>query len=334
VSRPALHHTVTTGWVNDPLGLTFHRHQHEGRYHLFFQYVPARTTWDVGCHWGHVTSPDLVHWTAEPVALSPGDGEDGIWSGCLVLDGDTPTIFYTAVDADDREIGRVRRAVALDEGWRTWAKQDVVVRLPEGETAVAFRDPFVYRSVDDDGWRMLLGGGLADGRPAVWIFTSPDLHAWEYAGRLDGTGDTGSVWECPMLLRLDGRSVLVVADGELGQGSHASYAWVDEEGDRLVPGAWRRLSYGAYYAASPFVDAEGRVGLVHWIRDVAGDGWAGAHSIPHLLAREGDRLVARPHPAVAEHTRRVGEVQVLVDGPVVEVFSPSGVLAVVLPDSV
>jgi beta-fructofuranosidase len=133
-----------------------------------------------------------------------------------------------------------------------------------------------------------------------------------------------------MLLRVGGRSVLVVADGELGRGSHASYAWVDEDGDRLVPGPWRRLSYGAYYAASPFVDADGRVGLVHWIRDVAGDGWAGAHSLPHLLSREGDLLVARPHPAIEAQTRRTGGVQVVVDGPVVEVFSPAGVLAVTL----
>ncbi len=321
---------MASGWVNDPLGLTFHRHEHEGRYHLFFQYVPGRTTWDVGCHWGHATSPDLVAWTAEPVALSPDGDEDGVWSGSLVLDADTPTIFYTAVDADDPEIGRVRRAVALDPDWRAWEKRDVVVRLPDGEPAVAFRDPFVYRSANGEGWRMLLGGGLSDGRPAVWMFTSPDLLTWEYAGRLDGSGESGSVWECPMLLRVGGRSVLVVADGELGRGSHASYAWVDEDGDRLVPGPWRRLSYGAYYAASPFVDADGRVGLVHWIRDVAGDGWAGAHSLPHLLSREGDLLVARPHPAFEAQTRRTGGVQVVVDGPVVEVFSPAGVLAVTL----
>jgi beta-fructofuranosidase len=327
--RPRLHHTPPSGWVNDPLGLTWH----DGRYHLFFQLVPDSTTWTVGCHWGHATSTDLVTWTSEPVALSPDGDEAGVWSGSLVVaDDGGAVIFYTGVAAADPDLGWVRRAVPIDATWRAWEKQDVVVRVPDGEDVAAFRDPYVYRDVNGTGWRMLLAGATAGGLPALWMFTSPDLEEWTYAGRAAvGDGSRGSVWECPSLLRLDGGTVLVVADGDPGKGSHASYSWVEEEGDRLVTGPWRRLTYGAYYAASGFRDAEGRPGLVHWIRDVAGEGWAGGHSVPHLLAREGDLLVARPHPALAAHTRRVGSVDVVEDGPIVEVLSRAGVLAVVQP---
>ncbi len=117
--RPALHYAPPSGWVNDPLALTFH----EGRYHLFFQYVAGRTTWDVACAWGHATSPDLHTWETQPVALEVGDGEDGVWSGSLV-DG---IVFYTAVDAGNADQGRVRRALPDDASWTTWRKEDVVL---------------------------------------------------------------------------------------------------------------------------------------------------------------------------------------------------------------
>ena len=38
MARPALHLTAQEGWINDPVGLTYH----QGLYHQFFQYV-ART---------------------------------------------------------------------------------------------------------------------------------------------------------------------------------------------------------------------------------------------------------------------------------------------------
>jgi beta-fructofuranosidase len=327
--RPAVHHTVAAGWVNDPLGLTWH----DGRYHLFFQFLPDRTTWAVGCHWGHATSTDLITWSPEPVALSPDADEEGVWSGSLVVDDQGgAVIFYTGVAAANPDLGWVRRAAPTDATWSSWVKQDVVVRVPEDGDLVAFRDPFVYRDLDGVGWRMLVAGAIAGGRPALWMFTSPDLEEWTYAGRAAvGDGSRGSVWECPSLLRIEGGTVLVVADGDAGQGSHASYAWVENVGDRLVTGPWRRLSHGDYYAASAFRDADGRPGLVHWIREVAGDGWAGAHSVPHLLARDGDLLVARPHPALAAYTRRVGSVDVVEDGPIVEILTRAGVLAVVQP---
>ena len=36
-----------------------------------------------------------------------------------------------------------------------------------------------------------------------------------------------------------------------------------------------------------------------WLRGVAGDGWAGALSVPWVLGLESDRLLADPHPSVA-----------------------------------
>ena len=93
-TRPVLHFTSRSGWINDPLGLT----HDDGTYHLFFQHVPAGTVWDPGCAWGHATSTDLLHWAEQPVALSPGDGDQGCWSGSVALpEPGRPVVFYTSV---------------------------------------------------------------------------------------------------------------------------------------------------------------------------------------------------------------------------------------------
>ena len=267
--RPSLHYSPPSGWVNDPHGLTFH----DGRYHLFFQYAAGRTTWDVACAWGHATSPDLLTWDTQPVALEPGDGESGVWSGSLA-DG---VVFYTAVDDGSSDQGRVRRAVPTDATWQTWRKEDVVLGPPDDGSARAFRDPHV--TAYDGGWRMLLAGGLADGSGALWTSRSDDLITWSPPVLAASGAEQGSLWECPVLLEVDGRQVLVVSVGGPGVPHSVAYAFCQDHGDRLDLAPWRRLTYGtSLYAASGFTDEEGRPGLIAWLREV-GDveaGWMGA----------------------------------------------------------
>ena len=281
--RPALHHSPPSGWVNDPLALTFH----EGRYHLFFQYVAGRTTWDVACAWGHATSPDLLTWETQPVALEPGDGEDGVWSGSLVR-GPEPVVFYTAVDAADADQGRVRRAVPDDPSWTTWRKEDVVLTPPADGGVRAIRDPYV--AAYDGGWRMLLAGALTDGSGALWTSRSDDLVTWSPPVLAASGAEQGSLWECPVLLEVDGRRVLVLSVGGPGDQHAVVCSFVEDHGDRFDLGPWQRLTYGpSLYAASGFTDADGRPGLVAWLRGVgdAEDGWMGAHQ--PAVARPGRR---------------------------------------------
>ncbi len=394
--RPTLHHAPASGWVNDPVALV----HHEGRYHLFFQYVPDRTDWALECRWGHATSEDLLTWQPEPVALEPGAGEDGCWSGSLVRP--TPgeaVVFYTGVDEGSAQDGRVRRALPESSSWKSWRLEDVVATVPQGEEAVAFRDPFVHRHGDE--WRMLVGGGLAGGEAVIWMFASADLREWRYAGRAamradsrdpDGSGGvdadgvwTGSVWECPVLVQVGDRTVLLVSVWADGLLHHLAYAFCEHLGDRLEVGAWRQLSYGpGLYACTPFTDLDGEPGLVAWVRQVgdADAGWMGAHSLPYRLEVVADRLVATPHPAVAarrsapvgagtlpgtadlEWAPRTGDrltatsftlsakdgsltveagehrvdlpwtgepVRAVLDGPMLEVFGQSGVVALPVP---
>ena len=323
--RPSLHFTSRSGWINDPYGLTWHG----GRYHLFFQHVPDQVVWAPQQRWGHAVSDDLLHWTELAVAVEPGDGDDGIWSGSVVApdDGDA-ALFYTSVRLTDLQLGSARVARPTDDSWNEWVKKGVVAVPPPGLDVVAFRDPFVLH--DGTTWRMLMGAGLADGTALALTYTSADLESWTYDGVLaERSGAetdpvwTGSVWECPQLFRLDERWVLVVSVWE-GHATHfEAYAVGDLVDGRFTADRWGRLTYGpGYYAASTFTDADGARCLIHWVRDLVDPAarWASAHSVPHAVRLDGDRLVLSPHPVVdaartgAPATVRDGVVET--DGPV------------------
>lgn len=402
VTRPRLHFTAQAGWINDPLGLTFHG----GLYHLFFQFVPGQVEWGPDQRWGHATSSDLLHWTEGEVALEPGDGDGGIWSGSIAVPEVGPAaLFYTAVDLDDFQVGRARLARPLDDSWTRWIKKDVVAELPPGVDVVAYRDPYVFH--DGATWRMLMGAGLTDGTATALTYQSDDLETWTYAGLLATRHRSeteplwmGAVWECPQVFRLGGKWVLTVSVWEPVVPHYEAYAIGDLVEGRFVAESWGRLSYGpSYYAGSAFADKDGERGLMYWMRDVddpAGE-WASAHSLPHRLTLQGDRVVAAPPHAVAaartgrstatragavevplvvdlewlldspaseatlvaagddgahvrleahsaELTATVGDaswtmplvdaaVRVVIDGPVVEIFTTAGVLGLPIPST-
>lgn len=310
--RPLLHFTVADGWINDPHGLTYR----DGTYHLFFQHLPAATAWAPDCHWGHATGPDLLRWTEQPVALHPGDGDDGCWSGSLVVPGDgDAALFYTSVRRTDLQHGRVRLARPADAGWRSWVKDGVVVEPPGNDNITAFRDPFVFP--DRDTWRMLVGASRVDGTAVVFGYRSHDLRTWHGTGPVveRSAGETagvwtGTLWECVQLLSVDGRHLLVMSVYDRGVPYYVACAVGTFSGDRFEPAHWCRLTYGpAVYAASAYRDAQGRPGLVGWLRGIAdpGGAWTGAITVPALVTLdEHDRPVVGPHPNILGRRRGEG----------------------------
>ena len=300
-AEPLVGFTPDRGWLNDPHGVTYR--QQDGLYHLFFQRVADSLTWQPQIAWGHAVSPDLSTWTQLPDVLAP-DGQDlGCWSGCLVDDG-SPRIFYTSVAGEDPlgwQLGRIRCAVPDDESWRTWRKLDWSLSAPTGLTA--FRDPSVMR--EGEGWRMLVGVGLDDGSGGVVSFTSTDLEHWEYDGlaasrsptALDAEGcSTGSIWECPQLVEVDGRWAMLVSVWDQGETVHVVHALGEWLHGRFDAGPWRQLVSPPAYASTTFRDARGRPAVMSWLRGVADPKgrWRGALSRPALLRVLGDRLVLEP----------------------------------------
>lgn len=305
--RPAFHFTAAEGWINDPLGVTWK----DGQYHLFYQYVPGRTTWASNCHWGHATSPDMIAWTEQGVAVAPGDGDDGVWSGSIVTGTDgAATMFYTSVTEPDLGIGTVRSATPDSDSWDSWTKGGKLMTAPD-LGVVAYRDPFVFR--DGGQWRMFVGAGLEGGTAAAVSYSSPDLAQWSLDGiaaQRTGTETdpvwTGTMWECPQLFEIDGSHVLVTSIWEDDVLHYVAYGVGSYAEGKFTARSWGQLSFGkSYYAPSFFRDKDGSPSLIFWVRGVISpDGqWASALSVPHTLTLDGDTLVAMPHADLAKYTQ-------------------------------
>jgi beta-fructofuranosidase len=128
------------------------------------------------------------------------------------------------------------------------------------------------------------------------------------------------MWECPDLLRLGGRDVLVVSP-QLDHGEQAgSGRWEDVSMyavgtlDPAVPsftrdGEYRRIDAGPdFYAPQSFVAEDGRTIMVGWMgmpdhdgqptladkHPSAANGWVHCLTVPREVALDGDVLVQRP----------------------------------------
>src|SRR5829696_8411544 len=301
--RPRLHVTPPSGWLNDPVGGLVHG----DRQHLFFQYVPASTVWQLNWHWGHLVGDDLVRWRHLPVALAPGDGDDGVWSGSAVVDSAGPALLYTSVLDGRHDLGRIALARPLDDDLVAWRKHtgNPVLESPADLELVHFRDPFVWGRPGD--WSMLVGAGLRGGRGAVLRYASPDLQAWRFRGvfAAGGAGDgLGETWECPQYVDLGGCRALLVSVWDRGALTRVAAACGTERDGTFAPGEWETLGHGgAAYALTTYRDRSGRLAATAWLRHDDGDepraGWSGMLSLPvRLSARAGGGVHIAPHPDV------------------------------------
>ncbi|WP_165070445.1 glycoside hydrolase family 32 protein [Marisediminicola senii] len=258
--RPQFHFTAA-GWINDPHGITYA----DGEYHSFFQYVPGSTSWDLGCHWGHASGVDLFSLRELSPALSPGDGDDDIWSGALMVGhDDVPRIFYTSVSADQPAVGRVRVAHADGPDWVQWTKGPVVATAPTATGITAFRDPMV--AADGSGWRMLVGAGFENGVAGVVGYSSSDGETWSdgslVVSRSGAEVDpvwSGSMWECPQIIEVDGHHALILSVWDDDVLHDVLYSLGTYERGVFSPRTWGRLSFGpSLYAATAFRDRQDR----------------------------------------------------------------------------
>jgi len=303
--RPQYHLLPAHNWMNDPNGPIFFR----GRYHMFHQYNPQAAVWG-NMNWAHATSPDMIHWEHEGIAISPtadGPDRDGVFSGSAVLDHGKPTVIYTGVAPPTSESEATLRdgvhtwrevqclAVAQDDNLRTWRKraEPVIATPPVGLAVTGFRDPCLWREGND--WMLILGSGIRNKGGALLLYSSPDLRRWTYlhplikssSGKRDSVNpvDSGEMWECPDFFPLGKKHVLLISTMGKVQWKVGNYA-----NGRFTAEKEGLVDWGAYYAAKTMLDAEGNRILWGWITETRPDaeliaaGWAGAMSLPRVLS--------------------------------------------------
>lgn len=345
---PTLHPRPRQGWLNDPNGICYR----DGRWHVFFQHNPDSAR-HAAITWGHVSSPDLLRWEAEPVALRPQPGGPdalGCWSGVMADDDGVPTAVYSGVkdSSGHAQVTLARGSADL----RTWSQDgEVAAGVPTDPLITDVRDPFLFT------WHStryaVQGAGLADGRGALLLYDATNLSAWTYIGiwltteHPAAVGAQANIWECPQLVEVDGRWVLIVSlwkrrDGEhhLSGVAHLIGSMHDDDAGRPVfePATCAATDDGPDFYAPQAVPVGDRVMLWGWswesrpMKESDAAGWAGMLTFPRELGVVDDALVVRPARELVGYRRRALDAGATTELPAVAeaVVSPRGAVRVVL----
>ena len=322
--RPQYHVMPNTSWTNESYGLIYH----DGMYHLFSQKNPNAPQLHF-MHWGHYSSPDLVKWKEEKIALAPEPGFDsyGVWSGTTIAGPDgIPVIIYTGVDGAKAGIGV---AYPSDNELLEWTRANenpVVPRPPSGYDHMDFRDPYLWKT--GDTYYMIVGSGLHNGGGILWTYKSTDLIEWENIQHLYYDNDverSGKFWEMPFFYQLNEQDYMLCVTPIPWEGKRArTIYWI---------GSWENEIFTPYFTEprkfewiqenflSPAVgtDEEGRsvyIGIIPEDRpssDQVAAGWRQTFSIPRVMRLLKDSSIGHtPHPNLCrlreEHTRITNRV--------------------------
>ena len=282
--RPAYHHTPQYGWMNDPNGMFYK----DGEWHLYYQYNPYGSLWE-NMTWGHSVSKDLVHWEALPLAIE-ADAIGTIFSGSCVVDKDntagfgknTVIAFYTSAGE-----AQTQSMAYSTDGGRTFNKYEknpvVTFNAPD------FRDPKVFWYEGTHRWIMMLAVGQE-----MQIWSSANLKDWQKESSFGSEyGNHGGVWECPDMLKIEDKWVLIcniIPGGPFG-GSATQYFIGDFDGKKFtcesMPKVTKWLDYGKdHYATVSFSNApEGRTVVMAWMSN-----WQYANQVPTRQFRSANSI--------------------------------------------
>jgi len=170
-------------------------------------------------------------------------------------------------------------------------------------------------------WMLILGSGVAHKGGAILLYSSPDLRNWTYLHPLvEGSPtdiksvnpvDSGEMWEWSRLF--PARKQARNADLHDGQSSMEGRQPTRTSG--FTPEKEGVVDWGSYYAAKSMLDAGGNRILWDGFQkprpdaDLIAAGWAGAMSLPRVLADAGiddlGPMLTSPHLAVSEMEKRM-----------------------------
>jgi len=243
-------------------------------------------------------SRDLVHWEELGDVLLP-DAMGPMFSGSAVVDWNntsglgrdgTPPLVLAYTAAGNPTV----QCLASSIDGRTFEKFAGNPVLPQ--VTPGNRDPKIVWHAATGKWVMVLYVEEA-GTHTIHFFTSPDLKAWTFTGKVDG------FFECPDLFELpldgdarQGKWVLLGASSEYRVGSFDGRTFTPET--EKLPGHRGR----GFYAAQSFSDipaGDGRRILVGWFQtETRGMPFNQSMTVPLELGLvstpEGPRMTFRP----------------------------------------
>ena len=307
--RPGYHLASPGGWVNDPNGFAYF----DGQCHLFFQHNPKEAKWGP-MHWGHSVTKDFVTWEHLPTALFPDQPYEnglGCFSGTALAKDGKLHLMYTAAWENGKNMAQQQcLAVSADGiGFVKHPANPVLPKsqIPHGYSDSDFRDPKLF--FRNGAFYCLVGARKRFGE--ILLYRSKNMESWEFVGPVvNGLLEAEGVLECPDLVRLGGRDVLIFSpqnlkqEGHMYQNAMSSVYMVGEL--CLATGRFMREHTGEidggydFYAPQTVTLPDGRVVLTAWMNmwgrtyPTAGDGWTGAFALPRELRLEGGKLFQSP----------------------------------------
>lgn len=321
---PAYHFRPDKNWMNDPNGLIFHN----GLYHMFFQYNPGADVWG-DIHWGHATSPDLIHWEEKKIALTPSYdfGEIHCYSGCCVEKENDVFAFYTSIGEGARgpETGAQQwSAISVDRdlsSFRKYGRPALGQEMNLPYQVTMWRDPFIWR--EETEWYMVLGGTL-EKKGVVLLYSSSDLEHWKRISVFYESSEF-SLIECPVVMKFGDLYLLLFSPLQ-------AVRWVlgrkDKKTNRLIPLRNGIFDYSVgkkgFYAPNVYLN-DPRERYIVFGCLFEGDrleskqprGWAGMQSLPRCVTlSETNSVMIRPadecrnlRKSVLSHMEYSGEAE-------------------------
>lgn len=300
--RLKYHMMPPIGWMNDPNGLLYSG----GRYHLFYQYNPYHTQPGTML-WGHFTSADLIHYTDEPVALAPVEEHTSIFSGGAIEIDHTIYAVYTIHYEYE---GVKKEGIYLSKSLDTIHFTEPVCifdneELPENISRIDFRDPYPVKRKDK--YYVLVGGKNTDKNQGVIVVLEGDsLERLKYSFTIGPFYELGDMGECPSLVQIDGRDVLIASGCHVPSRGNDfknvnSSVFIVGELDfihkKMKVDFIKEIDKGDTFYAPQFINQSPEPILIGWLEmwgkpyptHNLGHGWTGAFSIPRKISiHDGD----------------------------------------------
>lgn len=282
--RSIYHHTPLYGWMNDPNGMFYK----DGVWHLYYQYNPYGSQWE-NMTWAHSTSTDLIHWKNHGEVIQP-DALGTIFSGSSVVDKentagfgkDAVVAFYTSAGAAQTQ--SIAYSTDNGETFKKYVNNPILTSdVPD------FRDPNVFWNEEVKQWNLILAAGQQ-----MNIYSSKNLKDWKYESSFgEGYGNHGGVWECPDLLKMGDKWVLIcnINPGGPFGGSATQYFVGSFDGHKFTceskPEVTKWMDYGKdHYATVSFSNApDDRIVVLPWMSN-----WQYANQVPTQQFRSANGL--------------------------------------------
>ena len=282
--RSIYHHTPVYGWMNDPNGMFYK----DGVWHLYYQYNPYGSQWE-NMTWAHSTSTDLIHWKNHGEVIQP-DALGTIFSGSSVVDKentagfgkDAVVAFYTSAGAAQTQ--SIAYSTDNGETFKKYVNNPILTSdIPD------FRDPNVFWNEEVKQWNLILAAGQQ-----MNIYSSKNLKDWKFESSFgEGYGNHGGVWECPDLLKMGDKWVLIcnINPGGPFGGSATQYFVGSFDGHKFTceskPEVTKWMDYGKdHYATVSFSNApDGRIVVLPWMSN-----WQYANQVPTQQFRSANGL--------------------------------------------